>query len=568
MAAGFGKLSRLAWAVVLAVFLAVPCVGQGEPKVVLVAGQPMYDAVRSLGCQMGPGITGNAQKINAHLLTKPAYPLFIPGGYFAITEPIVIPAYEGVGVIQGNGLTAILSDPQYSGPLGIGGNPTRIVWEGNDTDPMIQHNGVYLIIRDLTFQGRPVPLAEQQPPTRTMARLGIHVRTQAQTTRPTGKLYIQNIGFWQIGTHLLFGQDLDSPIASIYEQDNSDESFWIGTAHYFSYGAGAGSGMLAAGSGNTNRVITLGTLPIHTYGITVGAPVDVVWTGGTRRNLRVTAVSGAQGETITLGGGNGDNLPSAQTAVTATEERVCFRFRTQQALDFTGNRSMVWGDARDVFWFESGSRLMQQHLSMVPYTYGRLNNVATNVLRTGTKANWAAYDISLTMDSHATNVRLLDMDAPVLGGTAVFRGFQILAASTGDEPPGGGTYAVPLVRARGGMTVRLENFNQIRPGAIQLLGDDLANQQGRIAACHLEHCLFSPHFHVGPYAAPDGGYAEDLLHPDSTGPYWLTWRDCANWSVGPTSGAESDGKYITWPYEDGEVLDVPAKLPGKRPPPP
>jgi len=550
---------------IICVLLAVDCGSAAADDVIVrIGGRSATNAVLDLGCQMGPGVQGNAAKINAHLLTRPAYPLFIPGGYFAITEPIVIPGRDGGIIIEGNGMTTDIGDAAYvDGP---GNQPTVIVWEGNDTDPLIQHNGRHVVIRDLALQGRRVLPIAQGGPLGTMARLGIHVRTIAQTGRPTGKLYLQNVSFFEIGTHMLFGQDLDSPIDSIYQQDNADESQWINTAHYHPLGAGVGSGTLAAGSGNTNRVITLATLPDHNYGITVGSPVDVTWQGGTRRNLRVTAVAGAQGETLTLGGGNGDNLPSAQTAVTATEERVSFRFRTQQAVDFTGDRTVVWGNPRDVFWFEAGAKVIQNHLCVIGYGPGRVNNSTINVLHTGPRATLPVYDITLTMDAGCTNVRLLEMDTPVLAGMAVFRGFQSFAMPTGDELPGGGTYAVPLARVRGGMTLRLENFNRIQPGAVQLLGVDRPNERPVVAICHLENCTFTHHFHRKEVVAgePIDGAAEDVLHPQSTGPYWLTWRDCQCVAFGPYSGPRSRLHRTNWPYEDGEVLKGVTKLPANR----
>lgn len=85
----------------------------------------------------------------------------------------------------------------------------------------------------------------------------------------------------------------------------------------------AKAGTLSTRTNNTDGTLTLGS----GHGITTGATIDLYWTNGARRNVTVGTVSGTS---VPISSGTGDNLPTQDTAITATTQ-------TTVDVDFVGD---------------------------------------------------------------------------------------------------------------------------------------------------------------------------------------------------------------------------------------
>jgi len=280
------------------------------------------------------------------------------------------------------------------------------------------------------------------------------------------------------------------------------------------------------------------------HGIGQGAWVDVTWgTSSKRRGMRCISVSGANNETITLSGGKGDNLPPSQTAVYASEQRRCFVFRTEQAVAFGGGKIVSNGHAHEIFYFEKGSKLFQQYVSVNGWDAAKGASVPCYMLRLG-RVNVSYYDIGFDLDATCTNVRLLKMDDPIVDNRChvSFRG--VISQIT---PNAGFAYEVPLVDAQGACQVMLRDLSFLQAGSIKLTGyagqgvpgSGVGFRKG-VAVCHLENCTLTGGANM---------VGRDVLDASSSGLHWLTMRDCQ-----AAIGTSDPSGTASLPVEDDEAL--------------
>jgi hypothetical protein len=89
----------------------------------------------------------------------------------------------------------------------------------------------------------------------------------------------------------------------------------------------------------------------------------------------------------------------------------------------------------------------------------------------------------------------------------------------------------PLVEAGPGKLI-LRNGTLIRPASIKLTGKTSRNQ---LCAVFFENCSFTSSV----------SSLKDLIHPDSSGPYYLAWRNCTRY--------ESSGSYRWRIFQDDEL---------------
>jgi hypothetical protein len=246
---GAAKVIRRTLVVVACLLMA--SVGRGQEKALpRIAGMRTEgDAVQTFGCRFGPGVIGNAGKINAALADRAnIYPLSIPAGYLEITEPILWPTRTGYSLL-GVGYSRDLNDGMYTGAL-VGGQASRIVWRGigksATTDPMLLYSGYGGTIERIHFQGRPVPPGgkpNSEPPASAAgpkALVGIKVNTSTNvgSVLNSGKIAIRDCSFYQLQTGILFGPHMDNLDQETYSGDtdnHADESSLANLHFYYPY---------------------------------------------------------------------------------------------------------------------------------------------------------------------------------------------------------------------------------------------------------------------------------------------------------------------------------------------
>lgn len=82
--------------------------------------------------------------------------------------------------------------------------------------------------------------------------------------------------------------------------------------------AAANSGTLSTRTNATDGVLTLTV----GHGITAADTIDIFWTGGFRYGCDVDSVGGADDVEVTFSGGTGNDLPDADTTITASKKTV------------------------------------------------------------------------------------------------------------------------------------------------------------------------------------------------------------------------------------------------------
>jgi hypothetical protein len=417
--------TRLAFVVGLSLLFAPAASRAQELRLPSSVGPRAEGDVQSFGCRLGPGVAGNAKKINDALANRAnIYSMLIPAGQLEITEPIVWPARTGYSLL-GVGSSKDLSDASYSGN-GIGGQASRIVWRESSKAPvgdaMLSYRGLGGTIERIHFQGRPVP-AEMTPEAEAAgasawvqanrkALVGIKVNTftSGGSLLNSGKLAVRDCSFFQVQTAMLFGPHMEHLGEESYNGDadnHADTSSLENLRFYYPY----------------------------------------------------------------------DDNPTH-------EPRSCLRVRNNQAVDFDASGIRVYGNPNEIFYFERGGRFVCT--SAVLSGASSAAN-PTTVLRIGkTFASSAWFRVKCDIDGSGGKDRggiggyfkLIEMDQSRAGDTYVEYSGVIGPVS----------YATPIVIARGACTIVLRGVYGLNPKSLQLMGNVLSGTEKRVCNVHLDGC--------------------------------------------------------------------------------